>query len=84
MINKTEKEKATELVDKMYYARRYKDAEDYIPLEAWEHAQQCALIAVDEIILTLNKDITDLNVVGNVLLDLIEYWQEVKQEIEKL
>jgi flagellin-specific chaperone FliS len=41
----------------------------------------CALIAVDEIINTLNNDIKDINVVGNVLLDLIEYWEQVKQEI---
>jgi hypothetical protein len=36
-------------------------------------AKQCALIAVDEI----------LSVVWYVPVD-IEYWQEVKQEIEKL
>ena len=43
-------DKAEELVDKMYYSRKYKDGEDYIPQEAWVHAKQCALIAVDEII----------------------------------
>lgn len=48
------------------------------------NAKQCALIAVAEILLTLNKDIKDLDVVGNVLLDLIDYWKEVKQEIENL
>ena len=47
-------------------------------------AKGCALIAVDEIINTLNSDIRDLDVRGNILLDLIEYWTEVKQEIEKL
>jgi len=47
-------------------------------------AKQCALIAVDETIRTLNEDIRDLDVRGNVLLDLIEYWIEVIQEIEKL
>jgi hypothetical protein len=46
--------------------------------------KQCALIAVDETIRTLNEDIRDLDVRGNILLDLIEYWREVKQEIEKL
>jgi hypothetical protein len=46
--------------------------------------KQCALIAVDETIRTLNEDIRDLDVRGNILLDLIEYWQEVKQEIDKL
>lgn len=46
--------------------------------------KQCASIAVDEIINTLNSDIRDLDVRGNILLDLIEYWREVKQEIDKL
>jgi hypothetical protein len=39
---------------------------------------------VDEIIQTLNYDIKDLDVRGSVLIDLIEYWRQVKQEIEKL
>ena len=47
-------------------------------------AKQCALIAAEETIRTLNEDIRDLDVRGNILLDLIEYWREVKQEIEKL
>lgn len=80
----TPKEKAKELLDKIYYCQRYADNEDYIPLEAWKRAKQCALIAVDEIINTLNHDIRDLDVRGNILLDLIKYWREVKQEIEKL
>ena len=33
---------------------------------------------------TLNYDIKDLDVRGSILLDLIEYWQEVKTEIHKL
>jgi hypothetical protein len=79
MKNKTEKEKATELVDKMYYARRYKDAEDYIPLEAWEHAKQCALVAVDEIINcdSFFKTLEDTKA-------FTKYWYEVQYEIEKL
>ena len=94
MKNKTEKEKATELVDKMYYARRYKDAEDYIPLEAWEHAKQCALIAVDEIINSSprypsNIDWDDCGATHQYyyesqIEEAEKYWQEVKQEIEKL
>ena len=47
-------------------------------------SKQCAIIAVDETIRTLNEDIRDIDVRGNILLDLIEYWQEVKQEIEQL
>ena len=74
----TPKEKAEELVDKMYQHQWRKDTVEF------RNAKQCALIAVDEILLTLNKDIRDLDVVGNVLLDLIDYWQQVKHEIEKL
>ena len=47
-------------------------------------AIKCALIAVDETIRTLNEDIRDIDVRGNILLDLIEYWEEVKEEIEKI
>lgn len=55
---------------------------DGVYFHSW--AKDGALIAVDEIIRTLNEDIRDLDVRGNVLLDLIEYWQEVKKEIKKL
>jgi len=44
------KEKADELIDKMYYIGRYDDKEDYNPAMAWERAKQCALIAVEEIL----------------------------------
>jgi hypothetical protein len=67
---KDAKEKANELVDKMYFSRRYKDEENYIPKQAFIHAKQCALIAVDEILS-----------IGCVE---VPYWYEVKQEIEKL
>jgi hypothetical protein len=64
----TPKEKAHELVDKMYhYQWREK-----------QRAKQCALIAVDELIdqCWSYREI-DLGLA-------LEYWQEVKQEIEKL
>ena len=70
------KDKAEELVDKMYYSRKYKDGEDYIAQEAWVHAKQCALITVDEI----QDFITKYN---NPFEDF-KYWDEVKNEIEKL
>ena len=85
----TPKEKAKQLVDIFYQTTPNESwinqpiglKEEY---KAWEQAKQCALIAVDETIRTLNEDIRDLDVRGNVLLDLIDYWREVKQEIEKL
>ena len=73
----TPKEKAEELFNKF----NNPDRTNYPYVH---NAQQCALIAVDEIINTLNYDIRDLDVRGNILLDLIRYWREVKQEIEKL
>lgn len=69
----TPKEKAIELYQKFYYqlpSNLSDKIQDCV-------AQECALIAVDEIIyyleITLGVDKEDF-----------EYWQEVKQEIEKL
>lgn len=70
------KEKAEELVDKMYFSRRYDDTENYIPQRAYDHAKQCALIAVDEILDIVNT-IYDCD--AKVLYP---YWEEVKQEIK--
>ena len=64
----TPKEKAKELVDKYFYLFSV-ELENTI---ADYEAKECALIAVDEI----------LDAVGTNYS--INYWQEVKQEIEKL
>jgi len=73
------KEKADELIDKMYYVGRYDDKEDYNPAMAWERAKQCALIACDEVIeyLTSSSDIM-------ISVNALEYWQQVKTEINNL
>ena len=65
----TAKEKARELVHK-YHIHSIK-------------GKECALIAVDEIANVVKKYETEK---GRLLIDNIklEYWQEVKQEIEKL
>jgi hypothetical protein len=79
----TPKEKAKELVSRY----RKEILKDEYNISGWvieELTLECALIAVDETIRTLNEDIRDLDVRGNILLDLIDYWREVKQEIEKL
>ena len=76
----TTKEKAKELVEKYYSFGINKEGQTL----SWYECKQCALISVDEIINTLNYDIRDLDVRGNILLDLIKFWREVKQEIEKL
>jgi hypothetical protein len=69
----TPKEKASELYSKFYS----------IPLYI-KTVKECCHISVDEIIETLNYDIKDLDVRGSVLIDLIIYWRQVKEEIEKL
>jgi len=62
----TPQKKAKELVDKF----------SNVPLLDSYEAKQCALVAVDEIILEMD----------NVMLPnpFKQYWNEVKQEIEKL
>jgi hypothetical protein len=75
----TAKEKAKELVDKMSsqtysyqpYAGAYYNEEEV----GWEAGKKCALIAVDQI---LNECF------DRFLFSKCDYWQEVKQEIEKL
>ena len=63
----TPKEKAIELFDKFNNPDK-----TYYPYV--HNAQQCALIAVDEI----------LSVIWINLDDEVDYWAEVKQEIENL
>jgi hypothetical protein len=76
----TPQEKAKELLDKMYYSGRYDDKEDYIPAMAWKRAKQCALIAVDEIIQLL----VDLSKGYYTFSFNVKYYEEVKEEINKL
>ena len=68
----TAREKAKELVQKMR-----------VHSPVWEiegDAKQCALIAVDEIIDVL----VDLSFSEFTFINDVVYWNEVKQEIEKL
>jgi hypothetical protein len=68
----TPKEKAEELVDKFYYGG-YKKPMFY------DNAKQCALIAVDGII-----NIAYWGFMESGGKQEQEFWQEVKQEINKL
>ena len=75
------KEKAIELVKKMFHNLNVKIDQNRI-----NEAKQCAIIAVDEII----NSSPSLPILGDggtfgedIELSLV-YWQEVKQEIEKL
>jgi hypothetical protein len=73
----TPKEKAIELVEKF---------NNYCSYEWWEgnnghkeNMKQCALIAVDEIMEQLLKNLSnDISGIHAI------YWEDVKQEIEKL
>ena len=68
----TPKEKADYLLHKMYVVDAYDDYDD-VSME-YRYAKRCALIAVDEII----------DLVKHIDVDSEDYWNEVKQEIEKL
>ena len=66
----TPKEKAVELYQK--YELLGRDFTRGISIK--EHSKECGLIAVEEIIEVLSKDVNPL----------VNYWFLVKQEIEKL
>ena len=77
----TPKEKTIQLVerfkhfDEYYYDEFFKDT---------DLAKQCALIAVDEILSELAYTQNYVEDAMNKIQVYISYWQEVKQEIEKL
>jgi len=76
----TAKSKAKELVDKFEpYVIRYTqdDVVGYLDQETpiLEYQKQCALIAVDELIYETQFEVPNIRQ---------RYWQDVKQEIEKL
>lgn len=71
----TPKEKAQELILNFYDVKP--ENIDY-GME-YQMAKQCALIAVDEI---LDDDVYDMS--EELFEKRINYWQEVKKEIEKL
>lgn len=76
----TPKEKAKELIDKFYNHtfNVEKDTEDN-----FESAKQCALVTIDEMLqiqsITMYPVIEDNYIYGH-----IDYWQKVKQELNKL
>jgi len=74
----TQKEKAKELLDKM--TDKYYNSESLKKINAKE-AKRCALICVDEIL----EIMVFWGLTGDdYLRNKQKYWQEVKQEIEKL
>lgn len=76
----TPKEKAIELVNKFIeFTRVFDDCSGWV--DDIISAKQCALIAVDEI---LNEYREDYEEVNKDIYTIYSWWQEVKQEIEKL
>lgn len=77
------KEKAQELLDKMscqtYSFQEYAGAHYSTDEIGWEAGKKCALIAVQMSI----EELDDYNRAGT-MQSRINFWQEVKQEIEKL
>jgi hypothetical protein len=73
----TPKEKAEEILEKMQDKASEHDCfgSEYLV------AKECALIAVDEII---NASPTQPNAFLNVVKSSINYWEEVKQEMQTL
>ena len=76
----TPKEKAKKLFDKYYIVCQEYTEEIQCSIQA----KECALIAVDEIIQQWEVIDTYIADFGGKLNQSLKYWQEVKQEIEKL
>ena len=77
----TPKEKAMELVDKYRTYIRKADSYNYLLSDDEIYlAKQCALIAVDEILNTLNG----MKLIFSDRELVLRFWREVKQELEKL
>jgi hypothetical protein len=70
----TPREKAEELIRKYYRWGLHKDGQSL----SWLESKECALIAVDEIL----EEALGLD--DNDYQSKYDYWQEVKQKIEKL
>ena len=77
----TPKEKAKELVTKFINIDSDSEMFDGFKMTLF-YSQRCALIAVDEIIKAKTKILDKGD--GWQLVESNIYWQEVKQEIEKL
>ena len=69
----TPKEKAKELVDRFKWR-------DYVARMSLDNSKQCALICVDEILQTIPEEVMSYK----PFMMNTDYWQEVKQEINRL
>ena len=80
----TPKEKAQELIVRfLYKSVVIDDDRQYYHPKPYSLAQQCALIAVDEILEICSLDCLN-NLHNHEFEAKFNYWNEVKQELEKL
>ncbi|HAF27725.1 MAG TPA: hypothetical protein DCG75_01635 [Bacteroidales bacterium] len=81
----TPKEKAKELVDKFYeYSDGTGSCERFYDDLAVENAKKCAIIMVDEIIEIVNVGINWISYETTIENKPMQYWLEIKDEINKL
>lgn len=79
----TPKEKAFELAHK-FRLLEIRTSENSYMMISMQDAKQCALIAVDEILKEYAHAENHIEDIMGKISIYIKYWQEVKQEIEKL
>jgi hypothetical protein len=77
----TPKETAQELVDK--FRKEFDWVESDYAVDLYRDTRQCALIAVDVIIEQCEFDVI-YDVLNQRYMDKLNYWDEVRQEINKL
>ena len=77
----TPKDYAKELVDK--FRKEFDWVESDYAVDLYRDTRQCALIAVDVIIEQCEFDVI-YDVLNQRYMDKLNYWDEVRQEINKL
>jgi hypothetical protein len=82
----TPAEKAKQLVQRFYFSLPNNGSQTGINNinDRWEEGKKCALIAVDEIINSNPTSQLSDPFLGNRTYENVNYWKDVKQEIEKL
>ena len=75
-------EKAQELISKFISVQDKWYIDNLVDGLRCSHAKQCALIAVDEVLIEIRK-IYDIYTEVNII-SIYQYWAKVKKEIEKL
>ena len=80
-VEMTSKEKAKYLIHKFYLSLPNNGSQTGINNvhDRWNESKNCALIAVNEILFFIDKQMQ-----GWLDADLVYYWKQVKQEIEKV